>query len=169
MLSDSILPDDVRTTRRSIVKRGAALAYTAPVVAASLHLSQQGALAAISPGILGSNTVVVAPSGWTDTGVDVPTGATVEIADLSGLIYTSDGPNDFFTAAGAPSCVADGSGSLLPGALCNSLVGRIGGSTFAVGLHGTVTGLPAGRLELASNDDFFADNRGTWTISVVIA
>jgi hypothetical protein len=115
-------------------------------------------------------TVIVGPSGWTDTGIDIPAGATVDIAYASGLIYTSDGPNDSFTAAGSPSCVADGSpGFLLAGTFCFSLVGKVGGSAFPIGLQRTLNGLPGGRLELGSNDVFFADNRGSWTVLVGIS
>jgi len=45
------------TTRRTIVKTGAKLAYAAPVLAASFRLSQMGAMAAVSGNVCPPNLV----------------------------------------------------------------------------------------------------------------
>jgi hypothetical protein len=101
---------------------------------------------------------------WVDTGVNVVTGDALHIV-VSGTIKIS-GSDPGTGPVGDPSCTATGA-YVAPGLPCYSVVARIGnGTPFEVGpdFHGAAPG--AGRLYLSVNDGCFADNSGSFTVTI---
>jgi hypothetical protein len=96
---------------------------------------------------------------WTDTGLDLAAGASVDIT-ASGTIKTQKA-DPGKTPAGDPDCIGFGGKKkdptaenwLTPGLTCWSLVGRIGdGAPFQVGTDVSFPVETAGRLYLGVND-----------------
>lgn len=117
-----------------------------------------------------SSQTVSVPAGqpWTDTGIDVPAGAHLQIS-ASGIIKIA-GSDPGKGPSGGPPCLA-ADGWVAPGLVCWSLIGRVaGGTPFAVGDGVDLIAPAAGRLELGVNDDSatFSDNSGAWTAVVVV-
>jgi hypothetical protein len=102
-------------------------------------------------------------AGWTDTGVLVPSGATVTLTATG--TANCDYPDCGDIDANGPGGTADSSFTA-PGLPVLSLVGMIGtGSAFFVGTGPTtVTG--SGELYLAYNDNIYWDNAGGFTVTI---
>ena len=110
--------------------------------------------------------VVVASSRrWTNTGINLRAGDVVRIAS-TGTIQLSTDAADTSGPAGA------GSGRLastapLPERPAGGLIARIGNSpTFFVGTDPTLRANASGQLYLGVNDDFLADNRGEFRVTI---
>ncbi len=106
---------------------------------------------------------VSATSEWTDTGIDVRAGQTVYLS-ASGQVRWGkdrrDGPegerNSPFNA-----------GRPLPNRPAAALIGRIGNDVFFVGNdQGAIRVRNSGRLYLGINDDYLADNSGSFRVTV---
>jgi hypothetical protein len=107
---------------------------------------------------------------YMDTGVVLTTASKVDIvADgFARLSWNEDGwtsDPDGLQKPGSPAYKTN----LVDGFPFGALVGRVGakGQIFLVGKKATKTGLPAGRLELAINDNaHWQNNLGTYTVSL---
>ena len=101
---------------------------------------------------------------WTDTGLDLTAGSSVNIT-TSGVIKIA-GSDPGKTPAGDPNCRAPAD-AVAPGLTCSSLIGRIGnGAPFQVGTGTSFSAPTAGRLYLGVNDNVFGDNSGSWTVRI---
>jgi len=103
---------------------------------------------------------------WTPTNLYVREGDMV-VFHASGEVRLSPTPNDLAAPAGslihrlAPRAP-------LAGDLAGSLIGRIGSSVFGIGDQTHPLRMPAtGELFLGVNDDMFADNEGTFQVTVI--
>ena len=158
------------TSRRSIVRTGAKLAYATPLVAASMKLSGGGA-AAISGG-----TTFTVPGGAVDgisTGLSVTAGQQICVDASSGLVLLCAGevsprlecPTG---PAGDPGLGA-ACGPISP---CGILIGIINGSRFVLGASGCTVAPGTGVLSLAVNDlpspAGYADNTGSYVVTISI-
>lgn len=124
-----------------------------------------------------SRRAVGAREVWTDTGVRMRTGASVTIT-ATGLIHFGSGPISRLSPAGIPwgrTCsalaeqVSHGRGWPAPGLSCWSLIGRIGsGKPFEVGTRRTLRAAQDGELFLGVNDNYLADNSGTWSAAIAL-
>ena len=104
---------------------------------------------------------------WSDTAVDVPAGATVEIT-ATGIISIGIGSSPV-GPEGYPGCVDPLGSSPAPGLTCVALIGRIGdGAPFEVGTGTRFTAASGGRLYLMINDGWLVDNGGSWTATIVV-
>ncbi len=106
---------------------------------------------------------VSATTDWTDTGIDVRSGQTIYLS-ASGQVRWGkdrrDGPegerNSPFNA-----------GRPLPNRPAAALIGRIGNDVFFVGNdQGAIRVRNSGRLYLGINDDYLADNSGSFRVTV---
>jgi hypothetical protein len=124
-----------------------------------------------------SHRPVAAREAWTDTGIRLRAGASVTIT-ATGLIHFGSGPISRLSPAGIPwgrtcSAIAEqvsrGRGWPAPGLSCWSLIGRIGsGKPFEVGARRTLHIAQAGELFLGVNDNYLADNSGTWSAAIAL-
>ena len=108
---------------------------------------------------------------WVDTGVFVNIGDSVSIT-ASGTVYLS-GTDPGKTPAGVAGCVATDNDSIHPGPFlgpgltCWSLIGRVGNNpAFEVGTGTSFTATSSGELNLSVDDNYFPDNRGSWTATI---
>jgi hypothetical protein len=125
-----------------------------------------------------AGTVVTVPAGlaWTDTGIALTAGQKVTVT-AAGRIYIGALSNpalDYETPDGQPWPVCASGTSLVfiaPGLPCWSLIGKIGpaGTPFKVGSSTYFTAASSGEFYLGVNDNYFPDNRGAWTATVVIS
>jgi hypothetical protein len=117
-------------------------------------------------GTAGDLIVVSATDRWTDTGLTVRAGDTVNI-DADGRVQLSGDRNDMATPDGGNRSAP---GALVRNAPAGALIARIGNSApFAVGTRRTITRAPtSGRLFLSVNDDYLGDNDGQFRVSVTI-
>jgi Ca2+-binding EF-hand superfamily protein len=114
-------------------------------------------------------TIFVDPKNrWTDTGIDVQAGDTVNI-DAEGRIQLSTDPNDTAGPAGSVSG-RRAARAPLPRTPAGALVARIGNSNVLnVGTNGSLGRVPvSGRLYLGVNDDYLADNTGEFRVNVEV-
>jgi hypothetical protein len=117
---------------------------------------------------------------FTNTGVALRPGETVTIR-AAGRIHFGQAPIDRVSPAGFPRSVclrvnrrgqnAHGARTFPdPTADCWSLLGRVGtGPIFTVGAAKTFKVTSKGELLLGVNDNFLPDNRGTWSVVVLVA
>ncbi len=109
---------------------------------------------------------IPATQAWTDTGIDLAVGSSVNIT-ASGTIYIA-GSDPGKTPDGDPNCTAPSS-FVAPGLHCWSLIGNIAnGTPFQVGSSTKFSASAAGRLYLGVNDEVFGDNSGNWTATITI-
>ncbi len=115
---------------------------------------------------------------FTSTGVALKSGDTITIR-ATGRIHFGTSPIDRVTPAGIPrgticqkvNTRAGHSAKAFPDptADCWSLLGRVGtGPIFAVGAGTTMNVTSKGELLLGVNDNFLGDNKGTWSVVVVL-
>jgi hypothetical protein len=116
---------------------------------------------------------------FTDTGVALRSGDTITIR-ATGRVHFGAPPIDNLPPAGRPRrgsvCLkinAQQGHSAAPWPApnldCWSLIGRVGtGPIFAVGAGTTVKVTSKGELLLGVNDNFLPDNKGTWSVVVVV-
>lgn len=118
-------------------------------------------------GTTGRTIAVDASRGWVDTGIDVRAGDTISI-EATGTATLSDNPADVSDPNGA----RNGRRAInapLHDRPAGALIARINNG--AVALAGARSTIPAnigGRLYLAVNDDYFADNRGAYRVTVSV-
>lgn len=114
---------------------------------------------------------------WFDTGISVGIGETVTIT-ASGSVYIgalNPSSLDYQTPAGSPGSTPRSIAAIVPflapGLPLWSLIGRIGssGTPFEVGSNSTFIVNTAGELYLSMNDNNFADNSGTWSVTITNA
>jgi hypothetical protein len=102
---------------------------------------------------------------WTDTGINVQRGQTIQFR-ASGNVTLSENGADQGTPAGANNGRMAGN-SPLPGVTGGMLIGRVGnGQPFAIGTQSTVTMPVSGRLYLGINDDYVGDNTGNFVVEI---
>ena len=102
---------------------------------------------------------------WTDTGIMVRRGETVqfnvtgEITIAQGVIVNANGQTGTFRRVGFATPVsAAGAGAL---------IGNVGGSLFAIGANTQPIAMPAdGRLLLGANEGRFDDNSGFFSVVI---
>jgi len=102
------------TTRRTVVKTGAKLAYAAPVLAASFRLSQMGAMAAVSGNVCPPNLICgVQPEECDSPGDDTGVCSQVKSVEADSCICGND--------ACGPACSTDADcQKYAPGAICQA-------------------------------------------------
>jgi hypothetical protein len=107
---------------------------------------------------------VQARTAWTDTGVDVRAGQTVYFA-ATGRVAWGRGRRD---GPGGERNSPDNDGRPLPSRPAAALIGRIGaGAPFFIGDDtGAIRMRESGRLSLGVNDDYLADNSGSFRVVV---
>ena len=119
---------------------------------------------------LPTTVTVPSTSPWQDSGVSLTAGTVVTMT-ASGTI---GGVPDSGSPAGSPwpACVPPTEmfsyGPLVQNGLpCWSLIGKFGttGQPFEVGTDSTITS-PGGELYLSVNDNYFADNSGSWSAHI---
>jgi len=154
-------------------KQTAAHVLTPVPSAADIAREQADVVPAIKKGI-----IVSANRRWTDTGIDLRPGDTLDI-EAHGLIRVSanlripaQDPGGYHPGCARANVVfgqpVDVAAVPAPTLSCWSLIGRVGGSIFEVGAQSTVPEGSAGRLYLGVNDDDIRDNSGTWTAVVSV-
>lgn len=105
--------------------------------------------------------------GWFPTGIFLRAGQTVQIT-ATGLITFGPFGSWPFSPAGQEDKSA-GAGAPAPGQTANSLIARAGGEAQFIGASGSITAESDAQLELTTNDDWVADNGGSWDITLRIA
>jgi hypothetical protein len=105
----------------------------------------------------------------TNTGVTVPAGIVLKIT-ASGTVFVTSSYS--VSPAGTQSCIpstnypGENPPFLAANLPCWSLIGRIGnGPPFEIGMSATIT-TTAGPLYLSVNDNYFADNSGSWLVDI---
>jgi hypothetical protein len=108
----------------------------------------------------------------------VDTGLTVN-SQFSVVLSVIENHATYYAGGCGPYCAANADGGinfsnpcasdcLLPGAEVGALIYRIGnGSWMLAGSSATITSKTGGELYLAYNDDYFADNAGTYVVGLV--
>lgn len=103
---------------------------------------------------------------WLPTGIFMRAGQTAQITATGTISFGPFGSWPF-----SPSGQEDraaGPNAPAPGLTANSLVARAGGEVQYIGASGTITADAAAQLELATNDDWTADNGGRWDVTIRI-
>ncbi len=118
----------------------------------------------------GTGTTVNANQPWTDTGIIVSKGDRVSF-NASGRIRIIEGSGSEATAGPDGSSGFPGKRTRypVPTMAVGGLIGRVGnGSAFAIGTNTQPIAMPdGGHLFLGINDDNFADNSGSFIVSIV--
>jgi hypothetical protein len=119
---------------------------------------------------------VASKSQWTNTGIQVRAGDTV-IVGATGTVEFR-GPENKVGPEGVPwgtPCRTRESKATVnapwpvSGVACWALIGRIGtGRPFEVGRSADVHANNTGQLELGINDNYIADNAGSWRVTVTV-
>ena len=113
----------------------------------------------------GTSITVPANQPWTPTGIAVTKGQTLMFSS-TGEVQLSADTNDVATASGAKSA-RTAPRAAMPRVLAGALIGRIGnGQPFAIGDNNTFQAPASGQLFLGVNDDSFADNQGTFQVTI---
>ncbi len=113
----------------------------------------------------GGGITVNANQPWTPTGITVTRGQTLTV-NSTGQVQLSADANDVATPTGAKSG-RYATGAPLPRTFAGALIGRIGtGQPFGIGDNATFQAPASGQLFLGVNDDQFADNQGTFQVTV---
>ncbi|MCC7123323.1 MAG: hypothetical protein IT178_00635 [Acidobacteria bacterium] len=106
---------------------------------------------------------VSATTDWSDTGIDVRAGQTIYVSASGQVRWGRDrrdgpqGENNSPFNAGRP----------LPNRPAAALIGRIGNDVFFIGNEqGAIRVRNSGRLYLGINDDYLADNSGSFRVTV---
>lgn len=112
---------------------------------------------------------VSSKQGWTTTGIEVSAGETLCITHHSGL-WNGDGGRHPRHGPDGPTVDAYNapSGYPLPGAMEDSVVGRVGGEVFFVGSNLRKKIKKSGVLYLTINDTGYHDNSGSIKMSITI-
>lgn len=101
--------------------------------------------------------------GWTNTGIMVNPNDTVIIC-ATGLISVSSGGPEW--GPGGETGDIAGAGFCLQGTEKSSLIAKVGGTLFPVGVGATITAPAAGPVLLGVNDQFYTDNSGRFVAVV---
>jgi hypothetical protein len=119
------------------------------------------------PGGTPKTVSVAANQPWTDTGLNLAKGSTINIS-AGGTIKVA-GSDTAKTPDGVQGCKGD-KNNVAPDLTCVALIGRIGnGAPFEVGRSKTLSVPTAGRLYLGVNDSAFDDNSGMWDASITVS
>ncbi|HLH54182.1 MAG TPA: hypothetical protein VKY92_11270, partial [Verrucomicrobiae bacterium] len=118
-----------------------------------------------------TNIAVPANRPWTPTGIQVRIGDDVTISAV-GVIQTNLSGAKATPAGTPPDCMDIGKVNVpfvAPQLPCWSLLGRIGpsGSIFEVGAGRHFMSSANGELYLGVNDNFFGDNSGSWSATIL--
>jgi hypothetical protein len=102
---------------------------------------------------------------WTDTGLNVARGERLQFRGMGDITI---GANMSSGVGGSPAATLSNGKYPVRNAPVGAVIARIGnGTPFLVGTSNEPIRMPAnGRLMLGVNDDHFADNSGTYTVSV---
>ena len=119
------------------------------------------------PGGTPKTVSVAANQPWTDTGLNLAKGSTINIS-AGGTIKVA-GSDTAKTPDGVQGCKGD-KNNVAPDLTCVALIGRIGnGAPFEVGRSKTLSAPTAGRLYLGVNDSAFDDNSGKWDARITVS
>ena len=112
------------------------------------------------------NVTVSAQQPWTPTGITVRKGQTLTF-NTTGEVQLSADANDKASPAGS-NTGRYAQRSALPKALAGALIGRIGtrGQAFGIGNQTSIVAPETGQLFLGVNDDSFADNQGSFQVTI---
>jgi hypothetical protein len=115
----------------------------------------------------GEYVTVDARERWTDTGIQVQAGDQI-LLDVNGTVRLSSDPNDVATARGARSG-RQAADAPFSSQMAGALIGRIDGDQpFFIGNRRSVRAPSSGRLYLGVNDDYLADNSGSFEAMVTV-
>jgi len=114
----------------------------------------------------GGNTITVqANQPWTPTGITLKKGQMLTI-NATGEVQLSGDSNDIAVPTGAKS-QRYAPRSALPRTFAGALIGRIGNSQpFPIGDNASFDAPGTGQLFLGVNDDSFADNQGSYQVTI---
>lgn len=113
----------------------------------------------------GTAITVSAQQPWTPTGITVRKGQTLTF-NTTGEIQLSPDANDKASSAGSTSG-RYAQRSAMPRALAGALIGKIGnGQPFGIGNQTSIVAPANGQLFLGVNDDSFADNQGSFQVTI---
>jgi LPXTG-motif cell wall-anchored protein len=163
----------VSVPRRGPARRPA-WSYAALAAILVAAIAVPAAVAGAAPTKAPVTVTVSSTRPFTPTGVIVKTGETITI-NASGIV--NFGPTEIarMAPAGRPRSACRGSAGpdalfTAPALNCWSLIGRIGtDAPFQVGRATRFRATSDGPLRLGINDNQFADNRGAWTATIVVA
>lgn len=120
---------------------------------------------AAQPPAGGTAITVSAQQPWTPTGITVRKGQTLTF-NTTGEIQLSPDANDKASSAGSTSG-RYAQRSAMPRALAGALIGKIGnGQPFGIGNQTSIVAPANGQLFLGVNDDSFADNQGSFQVTI---
>ncbi len=115
-------------------------------------------------------------SAWTNTGIRVTAGETVVVQAHGTVRFRAPastvGPQG---VAWGATCNHENTATVatpwpVSGIACWSLIGRVGtGRPFEIGRAARVTAASSGELQLGINDNYIADNAGSWTALVSVS
>jgi len=118
-------------------------------------------------GTTGDFVVVDSSVRWTDTGINIRAGQMVTF-DADGEIRLSDGRGDLARPSGSTTG-RRATDSPVPSAPAGGLLARVGnGNPAYVGDRRAVRAPTSGRLYLSVNDDYLADNEGSYRVRIDI-
>jgi hypothetical protein len=136
---------------------------------------QNHAAQRVAPRNLPASFLLPANMEWFDTGIVLSAGEAVTVS-ATGDIYVGNVPDlrlNYETADGSgietTSDTQFTTPFVAPGLVPWSLVGRIGtnGQPFQAGSRGTIVPQNSGELYLSVNANSFADNSGSWFVSII--
>jgi hypothetical protein len=169
-LNDPAKYQSVSSTRRTIVKTGARLAYAAPVVAATMKVSGRSVGAQAVSGGGHIVTILGVSENPTDTGVDVVDGQSVCVS-ASGEVHLCLGDAIRQECPVGPAGKPPAELCCCGAFNCGLLLGKIGGGgLFPIGASGCFNAVGSGRLYLVVSDapGGFADNDGSYQATVTV-
>jgi len=145
-----------------------------PVIVSPQVIASGGGLVAGAHG--GSSFQLPSAIAWFDTRIFLSAGETVTITASGAVSITTDNrPDRYKTPDGDPNQSTSNPDFHVPfiaqGLTPWSLVGKIGdgGRPFQIGHKSTFTVQSPGELYLSINDNNFADNSGSWSVTVTHA
>jgi hypothetical protein len=170
-INDLAKYEAVNSTRRTIVKTGARLAYAAPVVAATMKVSGRSVGAQVVSG--GGITVPGNALAGVSTGLNVVAGQLVCVS-ASGLVRLCVLEGD---TMGRDFCKSGPEGNPDLGAACGAftcgvLLGEVNGNKFVLGANGCANAPVSGLLSLIVSDYptavGYEDNDGSYQATVTV-
>lgn len=152
---------DTASGRRQFTSSEVAQIHVNPVARPAGTAAAPAASATPAAGVI----TVPANQPWTDTGITVARGQRVQF-NATGDIMIASGASS--GVGGSPAVTVPGGRYPVAGAPVGALIGKVGnGAPFLIGTNSQPIQMPSiGRLMLGVNDDHFADNSGSFSVSV---
>jgi len=134
---------------------------------AELASASTGNGAVGTSGINQTEVVVPSTQRWFDTGIDVRSGAIIDLRATGTIRMSNNGNDDASPAGSVNGRRADN--APFRDRPAGALIGRIGsGAPIFVGDSGRITVSNTGRLYLSVNDDYLDDNSGEYRVTIAV-